>query len=169
MSQPIYPIPIIPDCDPHPRIRVWPYAQVIRGAILGDGCSIGSCAIVDGSTLGERVSVGHGAQIHPGIKIGNDVFVGPGAIFCNDMWPEVDKEGFEIPVGSFVTVVEDGASIGAGAIILPGNRIGAGAVIAAGAVVDRDVPAGTLFRRNMPDIHNRIPADRKSRRMKFVE
>ena len=120
--------------------KVWPYAQVIRGAVLGENCSIGSCAIVDGATLGNRVSVGHGAQVHPGTKIGNDVFVGPGVVICNDAWPRTHKRGWHMPERPTV-IIEDGASIGANATILPGVIIGAGAMVGAGVTVTKDVPA----------------------------
>lgn len=132
--------------------KVWQFASVIRGARVGERCVIGGCAVVDGAFVGSGCKIGHGAQLHPGSWLGNDVFVGPGAILCNDRWPGVDRDGFEIePLlsGEVVTVdVKDGASIGAGAIILPGVVIGEGAMIAAGAVVDRSVPMEHLFKRS---------------------
>lgn len=131
--------------------RVWQFASVIRGAKIGQDCSIASCSIVDGSTLGDRVIVGHGAFIGPGTLIGNDVFIAPCVTFCNDFWPVVSKEGWfdvaDLVSGNVVvTIVRDGASIGAGAIIMPGVVIGAEAMIAAGAVVNRNVPDRHLFR-----------------------
>jgi len=123
---------------------VWPFASVIRGARIGKGCSIGSCAIVDGSWLGNKVSVGHGAQIHPGMVIGDDAFIGPGAIFCNDRWPRTNKQGWYRH--DQVTIVEKGASVGAGAIIMPGTFIGERAMVAGGAVLTMDVPADHIYR-----------------------
>jgi UDP-2-acetamido-3-amino-2,3-dideoxy-glucuronate N-acetyltransferase len=131
--------------------KVWQFASVIRGAKLGARCNVGSNAIIDGAELGDRCTVGHGASIHPGFKAGNDVFIGPGAMFCNDMWPRVSKSGFDaalLAAGRTVSVsIEDEASIGAGAIILPGVIVGRGAMVAAGAVVDHNVPALHLFCR----------------------
>jgi UDP-2-acetamido-3-amino-2,3-dideoxy-glucuronate N-acetyltransferase len=126
--------------------KVWQFATIIRSARIGEHCTIGACSVVDGAEVGNRCLIGHGAQLHPGTKIGNDVFVGPGATFCNDMWPSTSKVGFEID-GSTV-IVEDGAVIGAGAIILPGVRIGAGSMIAAGVVCEESLPSGVLLRRN---------------------
>ena len=130
---------------------VWEFAKVIRGARVGDGCSIGGCAIVDAATMGDRCAIGHGAQLHPGTWLGDDVFVGPGAIFCNDPWPSVNKDGFnagQLLSGRLTTVrVMDGVSIGAGAIILPGAIIGAGSVIAAGSVVTHSMPPCSLWKR----------------------
>ncbi|MDP3493433.1 MAG: acyltransferase [Hyphomonadaceae bacterium] len=131
--------------------RVWQFASVIRGAIIGKNCSVASCAIVDGAILGDGCIVAHGASVHPGAKIGNRVFIGPGAVLCNDRWPKAHKYGFDIDklLGGFVGIlIEDEASIGANAVILPGVVIGASAMIAAGAVVTGNVPARSLWRRD---------------------
>lgn len=131
--------------------KVWQFATVIRGAIIGDGCTIGSCSVVDAARIGNRCSVGHGAQLHPGTVAGDEVFFGPGCIVCNDPWPRVRKGDFDIEkiLAGFVTVrIESNVSLGAGSVVLPGVSIGAGAMIAAGAVVDCPVPAGHLYKRN---------------------
>jgi UDP-2-acetamido-3-amino-2,3-dideoxy-glucuronate N-acetyltransferase len=93
------------------------------------------------------------------------VFVGPGAIFCNDLWPSVDKRGFSLGEG-WTVVVEDGASIGAGAILLPGAKVGTDAMVAAGAVYGGYVPSGTVLLRSggmQP-----MPVDGVSRRMRWA-
>lgn len=142
------------ECEIGKRTRVWQFASVIRHAKLGDDCSVATCSIVDGSRLGDRVIVSHGAFVDPGIEIGNDVFVGPGVKFCNDIWPRFSKEGWfdivDLITGKIVvTRVEDGASIGAGAIIMPGITVGRGAMVAAGAVVAFDVKPGHLYKPDM--------------------
>lgn len=131
--------------------KVWQFATVIRGAIIGERCTIGACSVVDAARIGNLCSVGHGAQLHPGLVAGNEVFFGPGCIVCNDPWPRVRKGDFDIEkiLAGFITVViGHNASLGAGSIILPGVSIGDGAMIAAGAVVDCRVPAGHLYKRN---------------------
>lgn len=133
------------------RSRVWQFASVIRGAQIGEDCNIASCVIVDGAKLGDRCIVGHGSSVHPGTVIGNDVFVGPAVTFCNDRWPRVPKEGFDIDwllSGGVSIRVDDDASIGAGAVVLPGVVIGTGAMVAAGAVVNKSVPSCHLFKRS---------------------
>lgn len=144
------------------------FASVVRGAVVGKDCVIGPCALVDASRLGDGCRIGHGASINPGMWLGDDVFVGPGAVFCNDVWPEVDKAGFDFDAilsGALsAVIVENGASIGAGAIILPGVRIGSGALVAAGAVVSRDVPRGQVWTRSGETID--IPPNRRERRMR---
>ena len=72
--------------------------------------------------------------------IGNDVFIGPGVRFANDKHPRIGTEW--APQGG---IVEDGASIGMGALIAPGVRIGANSTIGMGAVVLKDVPAGEMW------------------------
>lgn len=139
----IHPLALV-ECDIPESCKVWQFASVIRGATLGDECSVGACAIVDGASLGRGSSVGHGASVHPGTAAGRDVFIGPGAVICNDSWPRTHKRGWKMPEQPTV-IIEDGASIGANATVLPGVRIGKNAMIAAGAVVTCDVPANHVF------------------------
>ncbi len=129
---------------------IWQFASVIRSANIGQCCKIAANAIVDGATLGDSCSVGHAASIHPGTAIGDEVFIGPGVIICNDFWPRVCKDGFDFAaLADRATVkIGNGACIGAGAIILPGVTIGDEAMVAAGVVVDRPIPAGHIMRRD---------------------
>lgn len=130
---------------------VWQFASVIRGAVLGDYCVVGAGANIDGARLGNRCRVGHAASLHPGLLAGDEVFFGPGVIVCNDPWPRVRATDFDLKklLDGFVCVrIGSQASIGAGAIVLPGVSIGESAMIAAGTVVDRDVPAGCLLKRS---------------------
>ena len=131
---------------------VWQFASVTRGARIGRNCSIASCAIVDGAEVGDDCRIGHGASIHPGSRLGSGVFIGPGVVLCNDLFPSVAKIGFDanrLLSGELVTVrIEDLASIGANAVIMPGVTIGEGAFVAAGAVVRRDLPAGHIWKRS---------------------
>lgn len=147
--------------------RIWQFASVIRAAELGADCVVGACANIDGSRLGDRCLVGHGASLHPGIEIGDDAFIGPGAVLCNDRWPSADKGGFRCDLlrRGFVTVrICDGAAIGANAVVLPGVTIGKRATVAAGAVVHCDVPADYLFARDGRLV--RIKAEWRERRMR---
>jgi UDP-2-acetamido-3-amino-2,3-dideoxy-glucuronate N-acetyltransferase len=78
------------------------------------------------------------------VVLEDDVFCGPNATFTNDKYP---RSGLH-PSGYPVTRVGRGASIGAGAVILPGITIGEEAMIGAGAVVTKDVPAGQTVTGN---------------------
>ncbi len=151
------------------RTRVWQFASVIRGTRLGDECSIAASTIVDAARVGDRCIISAFSAVGPGALLGDDVFVGPHVIFANDMWPQVDKTDFDlferIKAGELCCRVEDGASIGAHAVILPGISIGAKALIAAAVVVDRDVPKACLFRRD----GRIVPVPPHRERMRFVE
>lgn len=132
--------------------KVWQFASITRGTVLGEDCSVSPFAMLDGSIYGDGVVISGGVKAGAGFKVGNRVFLGPNVTLANDMWPFASKEGYRDDLlrdgEHFAVIIEDGAAIGAGSIILPGVRIGKGAVVAAGAVVDRDVPANVVFRRN---------------------
>ena len=85
--------------------------------------------------VGDRVTLKSGVFLWDGLRIEDDVFIGPQATFTNDMMPR-SRQPFELRY----TTVRRGASIGAGAVILPGVTIGEGAMVGAGAVVTKDVP-----------------------------
>lgn len=119
--------------------RVWQFSVILSGAVIGrDGNICSHCFIENDVRLGDRVTIKSGVQLWNGVVIENDVFIGPNVTFSNDKHPRSGQRDFVCEV----TVIEQGASIGAGAVILPGIRIGAGAMVGAGAVVTRDVPAG---------------------------
>lgn len=118
---------------------VWQYVVALPGAVIGADCNICShCFIENDVVIGDRVTVKNGVQLWDGLRIADDVFIGPNVTFTNDKYPQSKNAEFTHES----TVVEAGASIGAGAVILPGLTIGAGAMVGAGAVVVRDVPAG---------------------------
>lgn len=153
------------------RTVVWQFATVILGTELGADCSVGAGAVLSGPRFGDRCKISSGVVMGPGFWIGDDVFVGPNAVLANDMWPEVSTEGYDDArlrnKQVFAVIVEDGVSIGANAVVLPGVRIGKGSVISAGAVVDRNVPDGFLFRRN--GYLSEVPQDRRQKRMRLVD
>lgn len=132
--------------------KVWQFASITRGTVLGEDCSVSPFAMLDGSVYGDGVVISGGVMAGAGFKVGNGVFLGPNVVLCNDCWPFASKDGYRDDLlrdgEHHAVVIEDGAALGAGAIVLPGVRIGAGAVVAAGAVVDADVPPGVVLRRN---------------------
>jgi UDP-2-acetamido-3-amino-2,3-dideoxy-glucuronate N-acetyltransferase len=150
-SAQIHRLALVENATIGPRTRVWQFASVIRGTVLGADCNVASCATLDGPVFGNRCIVSQGVAMGPGFLFGDDVFVGPNVTVCNDRWPRVSKDGFDIGAfqrGDFTVVVKDGATIGANAVVLPGVVIGKRAMIAAGAVVDRDVPDDHIWRRD---------------------
>lgn len=135
----------VADCQIGAGSKIWQYVVILAGARIGAGCNICSHVLIEGDVIiGDRVTVKSGVQLWNGIHIGNDVFIGPNVTFTNDRFPRSKQ----YPDHFLETIVEDGASIGAGAIILPGIRIGSRAMIAAGAVVTKNVTAGSLMMGN---------------------
>jgi len=125
------------------RTRVWANAHVMKGAVVGADCNIGEGVFVEGGTrLGNHVTVKNGVQVWTGVTAEDYVFMGPNATFTNDLRPRV---AHPVPVEEYAkTYLEHGASIGANATIVAGNRIGRNALVGAGTVVIRPVPAHAL-------------------------
>ena len=122
--------------------RIWQYVVVLANAKIGNDCNICShCFIENDVEIGDRVTVKCGVQIWDGLRLEDDVFVGPNVTFTNDLYPRSQDHPDEFAK----TVVKPGASIGANATILPGITIGAGAMIGAGSVVTKDVPDAELW------------------------
>nr|WP_104127530.1 WxcM-like domain-containing protein [Cryobacterium sp. Y57] len=116
---------------------IWAFAHVLAGAVIGRNVNICDHVFIENDVIvGDRVTIKSGVQLWDGIELQDDVFVGPNATFTNDGFPRSKKYPESFPR----TIVEKGASIGGGAVILPGIRIGRDAMIGAGAVVTRDVP-----------------------------
>jgi UDP-2-acetamido-3-amino-2,3-dideoxy-glucuronate N-acetyltransferase len=121
--------------------RIWGFAIVTEGAVIGRDCNICSHAYIEGgSLLGDRITIKSGVQVWDGVTLEDDVFVGPNATFTNDPFPRSRQRPDEFPK----TLVCRGASIGANATILPGLTIGRNAMVGAGAVVTRSVPPDAI-------------------------
>lgn len=119
------------------RTRVWQFVVILPGATIGEDCNICShCFVENDVVVGDRVTVKSGVQLWDGVRLEDDVFVGPNVTFTNDRFPRSRVHTGEFPR----TLVRRGASIGGGATILPGIEIGRHAMIGAGAVVTQDVP-----------------------------
>jgi len=138
-----------------PGTRVWAFAHILPGAKIGADCNICDHTFIENDVVvGDRVTIKCGVQLWDGLRIEDDVFVGPNAAFTNDKFPRsrVRPEKFER------TLVKRGASIGANATILPGIIIGEFAFVAAGAVVTRDVPAWAIVQGNPAQITGYVGA-----------
>lgn len=129
-----------------PGTRVWAFAHVMRGAVVGADCNVGGGVFIEaGAVIGDRVTIKNQAMIWDGVRIEDDAFIGPGAVFANDRHPRSPRMpgGADRYDGSdawkVATVVRRGASLGAGAVVLPGVTVGRYACVGAGAVVTRDV------------------------------
>lgn len=121
--------------------KIWQFVVVLAGARIGRHCNINAhCFIENDVVIGDNVTIKCGNYIWDGLRLEDNVFVGPNVTFTNDSFPrsKVYPDSFQ------TTLVKRGASIGAAATILPGVTIGTGAMVAAGALVTRDVPDHAL-------------------------
>ena len=119
--------------------RIWQFVVVLPGARIGRDCNVCAHVFVENDVVvGDRVTVKCGVQLWDGVRLEDDVFVGPNVTFTNDLLPRAGRR----PEKFAVTTIQKGASLGANATILPGVTIGAGAMVGAGAVVTKDIPPG---------------------------
>ena len=118
-------------------VKVWHFCHIRAGAILREDVSIGKGGYVDsGVEIGKGSRVQNGVSLYRGVQVGEWCFIGPHAVFTNDLVPRVGMTSWKI----VETVLEPGMSIGAGSTIVCGSRIGAFAIIGAGSVVTQPVP-----------------------------
>lgn len=125
--------------------RIWHHTHVRAQAHIGEACVLGKNVFVDaGVRIGDRCKIQNNVSIYTGVTLEDEVFVGPSAVFTNDLYPRARSESWEV----IPTLVRTGASIGANATILCGVTIGRGAMIGAGSVVTAAVLDHTLVRGN---------------------
>ncbi|MGE5412942.1 MAG: acyltransferase [Syntrophomonadaceae bacterium] len=117
--------------------RIWAFVNVLAGARIGRDCNIcDRCFVENDVVVGDRVTVKCGVSLYDGLVLEDGVFVGPDVTFANDPRPRSRRHLPAYPR----TRVREGASLGAGAIVLPGVTVGRFALVGAGALVTRDVP-----------------------------
>jgi len=137
----IHPLSDVQSPSIGPNTRIWQYCVVMPGAIIGSECNLCAHVYVENDVrIGNRVTIKSGVQLWDGMRIEDDVFIGPNAPFTNDPFPRSRKYLPNHPH----TRISAGASIGANATLLPGVTIGEHAMVGAGAVVTRDVPAYSI-------------------------
>jgi UDP-2-acetamido-3-amino-2,3-dideoxy-glucuronate N-acetyltransferase len=121
--------------------RVWAFAHILPGARIGEDCNICDAVFIeDDVIIGDRVTIKCGVQLWDGLRVSDDVFIGPNATFTNDRF----VRSKQYPDRFETTTIKQGATVGANATILPGVTIGRYASIGAGAVVTSDVPDNAL-------------------------
>jgi UDP-2-acetamido-3-amino-2,3-dideoxy-glucuronate N-acetyltransferase len=117
--------------------KIWHFSHIMKDCEIGENCNIGQNVVISpGVKLGRNVKVQNNVSIYTGVICEDDVFLGPSMVFTNIINPRsaiIRRDHY------FTTIVEKGASIGANATIVCGNRIGSFAFIGAGAVVTKEV------------------------------
>ncbi|HSN61365.1 MAG TPA: acyltransferase [Ferruginibacter sp.] len=132
---------------------VWQFAIILPGAVIGKNCNINCHTFIENDVIiGDRVTIKSGVYLWDGIRIEEDVFIGPTVTFTNDKYPrsKIYPEKFQY------TILSKSVSIGANATILGGVKIGEYAMIGAGAVVTKDVPPFALVYGNPARLVGRV-------------
>lgn len=142
---------VAPDAEIGAGTRIWNRAQIRERAHIGCDCILGKDVYVDFDvTIGDRCKLQNGVYVYHPATVGDGVFLGPGVIATNDKRPRAvnpdrslksDSDWIASPVR-----IGEGASIGAGSILLPGVEIGRWALVGSGSVVTKDIPHFGLAR-----------------------
>ena len=123
--------------------KIWHFSHILSNCQIGKDCSFGQNVVVGPSVvIGDNVKIQNNVSVYEGVTLEDGVFCGPSCVFTNVNNPRseiVRKSEFR------KTIVRQGASIGANATIVCGNNLGQFCFIAAGAVVNKDVPAFALM------------------------
>ena len=154
---------IAPDVKLGRDVAIYNFVN-LYGCEIGDGTRIGSFVeIQKGARIGRSCKISSHTFICEGVTVEDEVFIGHGVQFINDKYPRATTEDGSLQTEQDWKVepirVERGASIGTGATILGNVRIGARAIIGAGAVVTRDVPAGSIVAGNPARILKTVTSD----------
>ena len=122
--------------------RIWHHCHIREGTVIGQRCNLGKNVYIDtGVRIGDETKIQNNVSVFHGVALGRRVFIGPSAVFTNDLTPRAFLWDATRVVK---TRVGDGASIGANATIVCGVTIGEYAMVGAGSVVTRDIPAFCL-------------------------
>ena len=124
---------------------IWQFCIVLKGATIGGECNINSHVFIENDVIiGNNVTVKSGVQLWDGLRVADHVFIGPNVTFTNDMVPRSKS----YPASFLQTIICKGASIGANATIIAGNKIGAYAFIGAGSLITKNIPDNTVWYGN---------------------
>jgi UDP-2-acetamido-3-amino-2,3-dideoxy-glucuronate N-acetyltransferase len=139
--------------------RVWAFAHVLPGAQVGRDANICDHVFIENDVVvGDRVTIKCGVQLWDGLRVEDDVFIGPNATFVNDLFPRSKQH----PEEYTPTVLRKGCSIGANATVLAGVTVGAGAMVGAGAVVTKNVPPFAIVVGNPAIIKGYVDTEREA-------
>ena len=160
-----------------PLLRVAPDVKLGKGVKLFGfvnlyGCSIGEntkigtfVEIQKGATIGANCKISSHTFICEGVTIQDEVFVGHGVIFINDMYPRATATGGALQTEAdwtcIPTIVKRGSSIGSGSTILAGITVGENAIVGAGSVVTKTVPRDTIVAGNPARVLRKITEEKK--------
>jgi len=125
--------------------RVWQFSVILKNATVGENCNINCHTFIENDVvLGNNVTLKSGVYLWDGIRVEDDVFIGPNATFVNNPYPRSLKYP-DKHVGAYIC---RGASIGANATIMGNITIGEFAMIGAGSVVTKNIRSNTIWYGN---------------------
>jgi len=155
-------MPVTPDVVLGANVRIFhPELVNLYGCRIGDDTKIGAFVeIQKNAVIGARCKISSHTFVCEGVTIEDEVFVGHGVVFINDLFPRATTGGVlqtEADWQVVPTRVCRGASIGSGAVILCGITVGEKAMVGAGAVVTKDVPAHAIVAGVPARIRGSIP------------
>ena len=156
---------IAPDVKLGKGVRIFGFVN-LYGCEIGDESKIGTFVEVQkGARIGKRCKVSSHTFICEGVILEDEVFVGHGVTFTNDLYPRATNNDGSLQTDAdwqcVSTVVKRGASIGSGATLLCGITIGERAIVGAGSVVTKDVPAGAVVAGNPARVIRWVDSDRQ--------
>lgn len=129
--------------------RIWAFAHILSGARIGSDCNICDHTFIENDVvIGNRTTIKCGVFLWDGLRIEDDVFIGPNATFTNDLKPRSKV----YPEKYTNTLLKTGSTVGAGAIILAGVTLGRWSMVGAGSVVTKNVPDYALVYGNPAQI-----------------
>lgn len=124
---------------------IWQYCVILGNAVIGKNCNINFNVFIENDVIiGDNVTIKSGVQIWDGLRIGDNVFISPNVAFTNDFTPRSKQYSKKF----LITIINEGATIGANATIIGGLTIGKYAMIGAGSVVTKNIPDYTLWYGN---------------------
>jgi dTDP-4-amino-4,6-dideoxygalactose transaminase/acetyltransferase-like isoleucine patch superfamily enzyme len=141
----VHPTALVESREIGPGTRIWAFAHVLEGAVIGSNCNVGDhCFIERGARIGNDVVVKNGVAVWDGVTIEDRAFIGPHVNFTNDRVPraKVFRDTYD------GTVVREGASLGANVTLVAPVAVGRFAIVGAGAVVTHDIPDYAIVKGN---------------------
>ncbi len=141
----VHPNALVESTNIGAKTRIWAFVQVQKDSVIGKDCNLGNGVFVEnGVVIGDRVTIKNGISLWEGLTLEDDVFLGPHAVFTNDMFPRSKMHS-----GNYLrTLIKKGASVGANATVLCGLTLGSYCMIGAGSVVTKSVPDFALVAGN---------------------
>lgn len=148
----IHPNAIVETDDIGDDTRIWAFVHILKGAKIGNGCNVcDHCYIEYDVIIGNNVTIKCGIYLWEGVRLEDDVFIGPNVVFTNNPRPRSKQR-----IVHLKTFVKKGASIGANSTIMGGLTIGKYAMTGIASVVTRDVPDYALVYGNPAKFKNWI-------------